>query len=137
MSPTQLELILAQEGDAWQVLRRLLRECVDFMGLKEAAYLLDVSGSSLRHALDGRERHHVRAEWLIPLIRKAPDDSIPRLLAKLRGLELAHPEPITADDELRALRQVLDEELGPRVRAALSERASARATSNRPPKPRR
>jgi hypothetical protein len=123
VSPVQLEL-RAQSTDAlWQELRRLLREVVAHVGVKETAFALDVAPSSLLHALDERERHHVRAEWLPFLITKAPNDDVVAYLAGLRGLDLAPRRLLTDGERLERLEDTLARTLGPDILRALYEKA--------------
>jgi hypothetical protein len=126
MSPAQLALdYVAGDGHRphWQHLRRLLREVVDFVGCKEVAYDLDVSPSALLHALDERERHHVRAEWIPYLIRRAPNDSVLEFLASLRGLELVPRKELTPEEELARLKEELAKSLGPELVRGIYTRA--------------
>lgn len=113
-------------ANVWQELRRHLRDAVDHVGCKQAAYDLDVAPSALLHALDERDRHHVRAAWLPYLITQAPDDSAVEYLAALRGLECAPERRRSPAEELADLKAALTESLGPELRRAVLERAKGR-----------
>lgn len=93
-------------------LRRLLREVVDSIGPKEVAYDLDIAPSSLQHALEGRERHYVRIDWLPYLVRRAKTDEAVEFLAALRGLDVVERPTQTPEQELRALREAVKDSLG-------------------------
>lgn len=107
----------------WDVLRELLREAVDFIGVKQVAYDLDVAPSSLVQALSGADRHHIRAEWIPYLIRRAPNDRIVEHLADLRKLEVQPAKPATPEEELASLRRALVDSLGPELVESITARA--------------
>lgn len=87
----------------WEELLVLLNEVVSTVGLKKVAADLDTSPSTLKHCLAERERHYVRAEWLLYLIDKAPNDKIVKLLARLRGLDTKPIEPLTPEQRVAKL----------------------------------
>lgn len=113
----------------WDELRRLLREVVDQVGVKQVAYDLDLSPSQLLHALDERERHHVHAEWLPYLIVKAADDRIVEFVCALRGLEPTESKPLAADEELANLKEEVSKNFGPAIASALLTAAKRRRRS--------
>lgn len=121
MSPAQLELGITDA--AWTEFRRLLRTVVDHIGLKQVAYDLDIAPSSLLHALDERDRHHVRASWLPYLVRKAPSDEVVTFLAGLRGLDVVPRKELTAEEKLEKLQETLSRHLGPEILRGLYDSA--------------
>lgn len=126
------QLALRYDGQAqaevdWTRLRDLLREVVDFVGVKQVAFDLDIAPSSLVQALNGHDRHHVRLAWLPYLVRKAPNAAVLEFLAELRGLEVQPAKPLTPEEELAALKEALDESLGPELRTAVLAKARKKA----------
>jgi hypothetical protein len=65
MSP-QLSLVYRPGmvgGEQWQLELEALRVAVNYLGLKEVAYELDISGSSLSDAINARDRKRWAGEW--------------------------------------------------------------------------
>lgn len=122
MSPEQLALRYDGAGywdSAWAELRRLLREAIDFKGLKQVAFDLDVAPSALLHAIDERERHHFRASWIPYLVANASNDDLADFFAGLRGRETIPAKPVLPEEENAAIKEALERHLGPELRAAI------------------
>lgn len=113
-------------GHAWDQLRKRCREIVDYVGVKQASFDLDVAASQLLHALDERERHHVRAAWIPYFIAKDPTAEVSRILAEMGGFELQPAKPVTPEEELASLKEALERCLGPDLRAAVLANAKRR-----------
>lgn len=126
---SQLALGLAHDG-AWHEFRRLLRAVVDFVGVKQVAYDLDVAPSILLNALEERDRHHVRADWLPYLVRKAPNDDLVTFLASLRGLDVVPRRELTDAEKLERLDGVLKRHLGEGIWRGFYEEAFGRGKAN-------
>jgi hypothetical protein len=65
MSP-QLSLVYRPGmvgGEQWLVELEALRAAVNYLGLKEVAFELDISGSSLSDAINARDRKRWAGEW--------------------------------------------------------------------------
>lgn len=123
MSQIELRPSFAPLADS---LRARVREAVDFIGLKEAAWRCDVSPSRLSNALDERDRHKLLLEWLPAIITAAPNDAIVEELAAWRGLECVEQKPQTPAEELHALKGALAEMFSRDVLLAVTQRARRR-----------
>lgn len=129
MAPEQLALRYDGRpylAHAWDRVRRRCREIVDVVTPKQAAFDLDVAPSALLHALEERERHHVRASWLLYFIIKDQTGELLRILAEVGGCEVQPARPVTPEEQLARLMGVLEEELGPGVRSMLVSKAERR-----------
>lgn len=114
----QLELRPVDWALLGEQLRALLAEVVNEIGVKEVCYDLDVDKSTLLHALQGRERHYARVDWLPYLITrgKLAADDVVRMLAGLRSLDVRPAERVTPEEELAAIKAAIAEECGPGMR---------------------
>ena len=105
----QIERARVELGDAF-------RAAVSAIGLKDAAYRLDVSPSLLSDAMSGRERKGVRLEWLPTIILIAPIEYVTAILsslAKLRGLEVTRAKSaLTPEQKLELLTERLRQRFG-------------------------
>lgn len=110
------------DEQAWQEVLGEIRTVVAHLRPQQVGYDLDIQPSVLSKALTESDRHRVAAEWLVYLIRKAPDDRIVELLARLRGLDVHRPEPLT-DQQWRAKMQAALDAFPETVRRALMEQA--------------
>lgn len=101
---------------AWEELREAFRLAIGAVGLKDAAYRLDVSPSLLSDALAERDRKGVRLEWLPAIILAAPEENalaIIGALARLRRFEVSRSKRVLSDAEkLEALREKLRTRFG-------------------------
>ena len=104
----------------------LLREIVEAKGLKVVAGQLDVTPTYLNHALAGRKRHAVRAEWVPTLLAMAPNDDALEFLASLRGRETAPKRELDPETKARAYDAALAE-MDPEMAAVLRKRMEAKA----------
>lgn len=103
-----------------------LRQVVDVVGLKQVAFDLDQKRSKLSNALAGRDGYYMRMRDLPYFVARSPGHQIVEHLAELRGLRVEMAPPPSPEEELRALRQVLSDELGPGILAALLKKAQGR-----------
>lgn len=110
-------------GNVWQEFRRLLRDIVDYLGAKQVAFDLDVAPSVLSNALEERDRHRVRAEWLPYLLTQAPDDRAVEFLAALRGLECTPEKKRSPAEELHDLKAAIGDLLPLEMRQVVYQRA--------------
>lgn len=91
-----------------------LRQIVDVIGLKEAAFVCNAQPSALSDALRGEGQKYVRVAWLIALMTKAP----PALGLELRrlicgqGYGVVEIAPLKPEEELRLLRDRVRNEFG-------------------------
>lgn len=113
-------------SSVWQQFRGLLREVIDYVGVKQAAYDLDVAPSTLLNALEGRDRHHFRAEWLPYLLTQAADDKAIGFLAALRGLDIVPEKKRSPAEELADLKAALGDCLPPEMRRVVYDRAKGK-----------
>jgi hypothetical protein len=100
---------------AWVDLREAFRSAVAAIGLKEAAFRLDVSPSLLSDALAERDRKGLRLEWLPALLLIAPAEhaaTILGLLASMRGLEVVRRKALTPEEKLERLTEKLRARFG-------------------------
>lgn len=92
-------------------LREAFKLAVGALGLKDAAYRLDVSPSLLSDAIAERDRKGVRLAWLPAILLAAPEEhalSILNALAKLRRFQIVRTHrPLTPEEKLEALRDKL------------------------------
>lgn len=123
-SDNQLELLGYLDGKAAEAhMIALVRDVVDCVGLKEAAFQLDMSPSDLSHCLARRKRMHIPIEALPKIVKMAKDNQIPSFIAAIRGLAAVPRETMTPEQRLARLEQAMAEELGPGVRKAIHVRA--------------
>lgn len=113
-------------GSVWSEFRRLLRDIVDYAGVKQVAFDLDVAPSQLVNALEERDRHHFRAAWIPYVLSQAPDDRAVEFLAALRGLECVPERKQSPAEELADLKGALADCLGPELRQAVLLKAKGR-----------
>lgn len=114
-------------GVWWRDVLAEMQRVVSFVSLKQASFDLDLKPSQLAHALAERDNRHPRAEWIPYLIHRAPDMELARALVAPAGLVVERAPELTPAEELKALHQVLAEQLGPEIRSALVARARRRA----------
>lgn len=110
----------------WETFLPLIVDAVERLTLKESAYRCDVSPGRLENALKGRDRHVLRAEWLMTLIAEAPSDDMLVFLARLRGLEVVPAKKMTPEEKLAAYERELPKLLGPEAIAKLKELTGAK-----------
>jgi hypothetical protein len=113
-------------GAWWRHLLGEMERVVSFVTLKQAAFDLDLKPSALAHSLAERDNRHPRAEWIPYLVHRAPDLELARALVAPAGLVVDRAPEMTPAEELASLHQVLAEQLGPDIRAALVARARRR-----------
>lgn len=98
----------AAAEDQWAELLELVRLAVEAMGgVKELAYQVDSSPSMVSDALREQDRKRVAAEWLVPIILRAPIETVQPIIAKLaelRGFDVKRRKVLTTEEKLeRAL----------------------------------
>lgn len=112
----------------WEPRRLLLRAMVYAIGVKQVAFDLDVAPSALLNAVEERERNFP-ARWEDYLLLHAPREQVDeylRALARPVGMDIVEATPpMSAEDELAALKAALTEELGSGARAAVMQRAAS------------
>ena len=91
----------------WARVMTEAKRVVDDIGLKQAAFDLDIQPSLLSHAVAERERHYLRAEWLIYLVRKDESGKLLAALADVGGWELSRRIELTSDQRLDRLESAL------------------------------
>ena len=84
-----------QDEQVWRELLEDIRVAVAHVRPKEVCHDLDIQPSVLSKALAEQDDRRVAVEWLVYLIRRAPNDRIVEVLAAIRGLEVHRPEPLT------------------------------------------
>lgn len=104
---SQLALPTVSDADLWAEIVESIRDIVRARGNKDVAFALDISGSELSNALAERNRCELKLRQLPTLLRLRQDDTLPRVLAKASGLELAAPRPLTAAERLERLEGAL------------------------------
>lgn len=100
----------------WERMRALLSDVVAVVGVKKAAGDLDTSPSTLKHALAGRDRHHMRLEWLPYLLDKAPSTELIALLASVCNMDVAPKKTLTPAERLAKAEAAAERHLSPEVR---------------------
>jgi hypothetical protein len=91
----------------------VLREIVDVIGLKEAAFACDCSASLLCDALNGRNNKYVRICWALAIMEKAPRSLALTLRRALVGDGYGVTEPtLTPAEELARLKDLMLRRLG-------------------------
>lgn len=113
----------SEAREAWELILAEIRNVVDRMTLKEAAFLLDVKPSYLAHALSERDRHYIRAEWLLPLLMRSKDLGLARALVGPAGLDVEAKPELSAEEKLERLERTLSETLGPDIRRSIYDKA--------------
>lgn len=125
-APQQLSLNYDGRGyydTVWADLLEEIRVIVGHIGLKQAAYDLDIQPSRLSHAISQRDRHNLKLEWLPYLIDRAPNNEILDILARLRNCEVSRRAELTPEEKLERLQAALDQSLGPKIRDVIFEKA--------------
>jgi hypothetical protein len=85
----QLDLEYGSDHRADEARVRLLaalRQAIEFVGLKEMSYRLDVSPTYLSDALHERDRKSVRLAWLPSILIAVPEAARAELLAEIAGV---------------------------------------------------
>ena len=93
----------------------VVREVVAAVSLKQIAYDLDVSPSTLSDALNGREHRPFRLEWLPSILLRASDPQRAALIAELAapvGFDVVRRKVLTAEERLARLEDALRTQLG-------------------------
>lgn len=100
----------SEGGSVWVEELAWLRRAVDVLGHKHVAAELDIAPSTLTDALLERERKSIKGEW-IAKVRHMCSDSMReewlRIVSRPLGYEPERVAPLTADEELRLLREYL------------------------------
>jgi len=112
---TQLELFEIPVGDQaqWEKTRELIREAIDEIGTKQAAFDMDMQPSLLLHSVAERDRHRISGRVLVYAIAHGKSDDLLRYLAALRGRDVVAPEILTPEEELVRTKQALLKNFGP------------------------
>ena len=93
----------------------VVREVVGAVSLKQVAYDLDVSPSTLSDSLNGREHRPFRLEWLPVVMARASEMQRAALLSALanpHGLEVSRRKVLTPEERLSRLEELVRLELG-------------------------
>jgi hypothetical protein len=130
------QLSLRYEGrsaadEAWEYVLGHVREAVAQIGLAQVAAELDVTASQLSHALNKRERHYFRAEWLLFVIYRAPSPELLRAIADLRDHDIVERKPLEPSEELDAVYAALERQFGVEVRRVILAEARKLARRER------
>lgn len=125
MSPEQLALPWDEGGyfGAWY--RRVLDELnkvTTVVGLKEMAWQCDTQPSTLHHALTERNDRQFQLRWFGRYLHKAPDAALVTVAVEPAGGTFTKSKPLTPEEELAKLREVLGEVCGPMLLQAINER---------------
>jgi hypothetical protein len=88
----------------------LLSSVASEIGRKQVCEELDITMSALSNMLRDRERHALKARFLLYFIRK--DVRVLQWLAVFGGCEVARPKPLTPEQELARLKRKLRVEFG-------------------------
>ena len=94
----------------------VVREVVAAVTLKQVAYDLDVSPSTLSDSLNNREHRPFRLEWLAVILSRASDTQRAALLGALahpHGYEVTRRKVLTPEERLARLEEALRTKLGP------------------------
>jgi hypothetical protein len=115
-----------RDKQAWHDVLAVLADVVARVSLKEAAFRLDVEPSALANALRERDRHYIRAEWLMPLLELAASVGLAHELAsalvKPARLVVVAAQPLTPDQKLARLEAAIAR-LGPGVEKLIKSEA--------------
>lgn len=109
-----------QDRRLWDDVLEMTREDCAQIGTKRVERILERTDpkrfrdGDLARMLSEHERHELKAKHLVQIVRHAPTTRILRRLNDEMGLVTSEPPTMTPEQEIRALRQVLDEcgELG-------------------------
>ena len=105
----------ARVENAWKRLRAAVYEAVQAIGVKEAAYQLDIAPSLLSDALNERDRKNFQLKWLPTILAIASDAhqlAIMSELADYCGFDLVKRKKLTAEERLERLENALRSKLG-------------------------
>lgn len=105
-------------GEQWLVVRDAFAGIVDDVGLKTAAYELDVQPSALANAIAERDRHYIRGEWLVWAVARARTPELAKALVAPGRLDVQPRHDLTDAEKLERYESLVSE-LGPTVAAAL------------------
>ncbi len=109
-------------SDAWPRVLEEIRRVVSVITLKEAAHDLDTQPSYLANALAERDRHYLRAEWLLYFVVKDPTTKLLGTIADLATCDVKRREPLTAVERLSRLESAVSD-LGPEIEALVRRKA--------------
>lgn len=87
-----------------------LCDCVESIGVNNAAAVCRTRRQDLNDALSGREGRYVRLEWLLAILDASPLDERARLnaaLMKWQGLVAAPERPRTPAERLSSMREAI------------------------------
>lgn len=129
MSIDQLDFPPVRESTLsawWRRVRDEMGRVVQYVGLKQAAFDLDLSPSQLAHALAERDGRRPRAEWIPYLVHKAPDLELAKALVAPGRLEVERAPEMTPEEQLQRFEGALAETVCPEVRAIVYRRAGIR-----------
>jgi hypothetical protein len=98
--------------ELWDEILRCCNDVTAVRGLKVVAADLDTSPSTLKHCMAERDRHYLRAEWLIYFVQYDHGHRILRLLARIHALDVAPQHVLTPEEKVERLEARL-RRLGP------------------------
>lgn len=108
---------------------RAMVDLVDAITTKEAAWRLDTSSATLHRKLHREDRNQISLrEAVILLASAAPHLARAAIepLVRAIGCEMVESKPLTAEEELERLKEVLAEELSPTAKERLLRKARGR-----------
>lgn len=87
-------------SESWKRVLEVLRTAVEHLGRKEAAYVLDVSGSQLSDSLNERDRKRWAGEWLCQTLAmlEGRHDETSRHLRRQLAEALLSPTTLVIDE---------------------------------------
>lgn len=88
--------------------RRELRAVADEVGLKALAADLDRGHSELRRAFDEDERHYLRLDEVVAIMRRDTTGRVLRVLAVELGYEVSKRRELSADEKLERIQAELE-----------------------------
>lgn len=102
----------ARARETWARVLRRVSEVVALVTVKEVAYRLNTSPSTLCDALAERERKNLHARQLVQLLAMPEGEAVFRELADALGWEVKRKAPMTSAEELARLKELIKQRLG-------------------------
>jgi len=105
--------------------RKEVRAVVEEVGVKVVAADLDHGHSTLSQKLEEHERHYLRLDELVAIMRRDSTGRILRTLANALGFEVTKRRELTAAEKLERIDSVLDQ--NPELAKVIRDKAFGRS----------